>query len=227
MAKTNALIIKMAENAPVAGNANSNNPNAIERTAISANSHSPLISSRNLTAVINSNTPVIIAQNAISKSAPMAVSPGQMSIMAPTTMLTTPSNNSAHQRSRLTSRPEASITAKIPLIIAYTPKSGANTHNVMWGHINAAIPNSAAANPRSAIAHLFTVIKLNITPPYYKSYISQIGLWIRGAIDMPIRHCGMRPTQYESRDFFKGHKSVPLRGAGGVTASWRRDCSAN
>jgi hypothetical protein len=37
----------------------------------------------------------------------------------------------------------------------------------------------------------------------------------------------MRPTQYESRDFFKGHKSVLLRSAGGVTASWRSDCSAN
>jgi hypothetical protein len=39
MAKTNALIIKITANAPGPGKANSNNPNAIEKMAISANSH--------------------------------------------------------------------------------------------------------------------------------------------------------------------------------------------
>ena len=114
-----------------------------------------LISWRNLTAVIISNTPVTIAQNAIKRSSPLAVSPGQLNAMTPTIMLTAPSNSSGSQRSRPTSRLKDSITAKIPLIIAYAPKSGANTDNVTPGHINVAIPNSAATSPRSAIAHQF------------------------------------------------------------------------
>src|SRR5262249_42537512 len=49
--------------------------------------------------------------------------------------------------------------------------SATNTHSVIPGHTNAAIPNSTAAKPRSASDHQFCVIKLNIAPSlhYFES----------------------------------------------------------
>jgi hypothetical protein len=54
--------------------------------------------------------------------------------------------------SAIISAPEAKTKAPI---IAYAPKSATSAHNVMPGHIDAAIPNSMATSPRGAIAHEF------------------------------------------------------------------------
>ncbi len=65
-------------------------PNAIDSTPLSASSHSPVISFRNLIAAATSNAPVTIAHAPMKKTRAIAVTPGQKNVSTPAAMPTMP-----------------------------------------------------------------------------------------------------------------------------------------